>query len=176
MTVPVLVLALTLAASVPQAATPPSGTARAIDFDRFVEDALEARAAREGRLASLEEFLAMARDGDTVLLDTRSETSYRAMHLAGAVHLPFSDLTEASLRRVLGDRDRRVLIYCNNNFVDDVAPFPTKAPPAALNIPTFVALWSYGYRNVYELGELLELSDPRLRFAGALADRDAPAR
>jgi len=169
MTVQVLALAFAMAVPPAGPVAPPVATSDAIDFDGFVADAVEAGAAREGRLAGLDEFLAMARDPETVLLDTRSETSYAAMHLAGAVHLSFSDITGESLRRVLGERGRRVLIYCNNNFVDDVAPFPTKAPPAALNLPTFVALWTYGYRNVYELGELLELDDPRLTFEGSSA-------
>jgi hypothetical protein len=29
--------------------------------------------------------------------------------------------------------------------------------PAALNIPTFITLYTYGYRNVYELEPLLDL-------------------
>ncbi|MFQ5526082.1 MAG: hypothetical protein ACE5GX_07435 [Thermoanaerobaculia bacterium] len=63
-----------------------------------------------------------------------------------------------------------MLIYCNNNFKDDEEPFITKAPAAALKIPTFVSLWAYGYRNVYELGELVEQSDPRLSFEGRLVE------
>ncbi len=37
----------------------------------------------------------------------------------------------------------------------------------ALNIPTFLNLYGYGYRNVYELGELLDVKDPRLVFEGS---------
>lgn len=70
----------------------------------------------------------------------------------------------------MGSRDRTVLIYCNNNFTGDQKPFPSKRPAVALNIPTFVSLWAYGYRNVYELSELLDPADPRLAFEGALVE------
>ena len=38
----------------------------------------------------------------------------------------------------------------------------------ALNIPTYVNLYGYGYRNVFELDELLEVKDPRVVFEGTL--------
>lgn len=36
----------------------------------------------------------------------------------------------------------------------------------ALNIPTFINLYGYGYTNVYELGEMVATTDPRLLFEG----------
>lgn len=36
----------------------------------------------------------------------------------------------------------------------------------ALNIPTYINLYGYGYRNVYELKELVMTSDPRIQFEG----------
>ncbi len=38
----------------------------------------------------------------------------------------------------------------------------------ALNVPTYINLYGYGYRNVYELDELVDVSDPRIQFAGSL--------
>ena len=38
----------------------------------------------------------------------------------------------------------------------------------ALNIPTYVTLYGYGYRNVYELDELVKVSDPRISFEGTV--------
>jgi hypothetical protein len=86
-----------------------------------------------------------------------------------------------------------VLIYCNNNFDGDEVNFaskvfipagrPAPAPPAtpaaqlaaqerpvmlALNVPTYVTLYGYGYRNVYELDELVKVSDPRVTFEGTV--------
>ncbi|MGB0743834.1 MAG: hypothetical protein ACPGSB_04845, partial [Opitutales bacterium] len=37
----------------------------------------------------------------------------------------------------------------------------------ALNIPTYINLYGYGYRNVYELSELVDVNDPRIEFAGS---------
>jgi hypothetical protein len=38
----------------------------------------------------------------------------------------------------------------------------------ALNIPTYITLYGYGYRNVYELNELVKVSDPRITFEGSV--------
>jgi hypothetical protein len=40
----------------------------------------------------------------------------------------------------------------------------------ALNIPTYVNLYGYGYHNVYELNELVNVNDPRIAFEGSIAD------
>ncbi len=169
---PLIPLILVLAASLVEGSERPSHvptTGATISFEEFLKISGEVFEARQDRLVPLDEFLELAARPDTVLLDTRSAAAYEAKHLAGAVHLNFSDFTEESLARTVGPRDRVVLIYCNNNFTGNQSPFVTKKPPAALNIPTFVSLWAYGYRNVYELGELLDLSDERLDFEGRLA-------
>lgn len=37
----------------------------------------------------------------------------------------------------------------------------------ALNVPTYITLYGYGYRNVYELDELVSFNDPRIQFEGS---------
>lgn len=37
----------------------------------------------------------------------------------------------------------------------------------ALNIPTYINLFGYGYPNIYELGELVNVNDPRIQFEGS---------
>lgn len=67
---------------------------------------------------------------------------------------------EAAAHRVshrVSEKDARILIYCNNNFENDEDAFPSKLPSASLNVPTYISLFSYGYRNVYELGPLLDV-------------------
>ncbi len=34
----------------------------------------------------------------------------------------------------------------------------------ALNIPTYINLYGYGYQNVYELSEIIDVKDPRIEF------------
>ena len=62
--------------------------------------------------------------------------------------------------------DTRVLIYCNNNFKSAPRAFAPKAAPASLNISTYIALATYGYTNVYELGPLLDVETTKLPFEG----------
>ena len=40
----------------------------------------------------------------------------------------------------------------------------------ALNIPTYINLYGYGYRNVFELSELVYTNDPRIQFEGTEVD------
>jgi len=41
----------------------------------------------------------------------------------------------------------------------------------ALNIPTYINLYGYGYRNVYELSEFISVYDSRLQFEGTQAGK-----
>jgi len=135
-----------------------------IDMEAHLRLSAEAARQRESHRLTEEEFLAMSRRPGTVVLDARSREKYDALHLRGAIHLSFPDITAASLVAILPDETTRVLIYCNNNFVNAPGPFPTKLPAASLNLSTYITLYIYGYRNVYELGPLLDPSSSRLEF------------
>jgi len=106
----------------------------------------------------------MSREPGTVVLDARSREKYDELHIKGAVSLSFPDITVASLATLLPDKTARILIYCNNNFRGAERPFPTKRADASLNISTYISLYSYGYRNVYELGPLLDIAASKLEF------------
>ena len=47
-----------------------------------------------------------------------------------------------------------------------VAPVTLKRVELALNIQTFINLYGYGYRNVYELAPLVALADSNLEWEG----------
>lgn len=131
-----------------------------IDYDGFAALTAELGKVRAQHRLSLDEFLARAKAEDAVLLDTRSAAAFAAGHLDGAVNLPFSDFTDKKLAEVLGkDRTRAIYIYCNNNFSDDAEPVVAKRAPLALNIPTFINLHGYGYTNVWELADVVAMSD-----------------
>ncbi|MGB7344585.1 MAG: rhodanese-like domain-containing protein [Pirellulaceae bacterium] len=184
----------------------PIPTNHAIDFAGFVKLTQSLQQVRESRRISIEKFNEMASDPKTIILDTRSKRAFDVVHVAGAVHLNFSDFTAAKLAKVIPDNQTRILIYCNNNFIqanqtgfearakpqrsgrratgdtngdgavderdrkekeekDVIEGTTNKLPPLALNIPTFVNLHGYGYTNVYELADQLELNDERLTLA-----------
>lgn len=44
----------------------------------------------------------------------------------------------------------------------------------SLNVPTHITLYGYGYRNVYELNELVNVADPRVAFEGSIVDPNKP--
>ena len=142
----------------------------AIDMPVFLRVAAEAARHRETRRVSEAEFLRLSREPSTVVLDARSREKFDELHVRGALHLAFPDLTIESLARTIPDKRTRILIYCNNNFAGAEGPFPAKLATASLNLSTYVALYDYGYRNVYELGPLVDLAASRLEFATPSAD------
>jgi hypothetical protein len=139
----------------------------AVDVDAYRADVAAATRARAERLVSEDEFIRMARQPDTVIIDARSRAKYDALHVRGAINLSFPDLTVASLAAAVPDRKMRILIYCNNNFRDAPDPMPSKLPAAALNLATYTALYTYGYRNVYELAPLLSVATTRIELEGS---------
>ena len=139
----------------------------AIDMTGFLAVAVAAAEHRESRRVAEDEFIRLSRLPGTVILDARSDSLFRLLHVRGAVNLSFPDIAPASLARLLPDRDARILIYCNNNFYGADYAFPMKLPAASLNLSTYVALYTYGYRNVYELEPLLDVSATRVPLEGA---------
>jgi phage shock protein E len=145
-------------------AQPRAGTQEQIDYTGFRSLTAEVQTYRAGRLVNLARFQAMAREPKTIILDARSAAAFKRGHIEGAVNLSLTDFTAPALRAAIGDPNTRILIYCNNNFENDVAPVVLKAAPLSLNIQTFINLYGYGYRNVYELGDVVNFNDPQVRW------------
>lgn len=158
-------------------------------FEDFKHLLIEVEKFRKERLVTLDSFLMMSKDQHTIILDTRSDFRYDRKHLEHARHLAFTDFTQANLAKIIPGFDTRILIYCNNNFTGDQIDFATKRVEAgprdqgqfasqarptllALNIPTFITLFGYGYKNVYELTEVIDVKDPRVKFDGSLGHPD----
>ena len=154
-----------------------------VDYDDFKNLVTEVEKARANHLVSLDLFLKMSQEDNTIILDTRSDFRYNRKHLKGAIHLDFTDFTQENLHQLIPDPNTRILIYCNNNFNGDPIDFaskmaiPKSAPESqilgnrkpvmlALNIPTHINLYGYGYKNIYELDELVHVNDSRIKFEG----------
>ena len=174
----------TVFADSPDAPEYPSAKVSYADFKTLVETVEKHRSER---LVGLDEFLEMSKDPNTIILDTRSAERFERIHVAGAKHLNFSDFNQRSLAELIPDPNTRILIYCNNNFEGNPVDFTTKMvlPPTAsdevldeerpvmmaLNVPTYINLYGYGYQNVYELNELVNVSDQRMEFEGTVINR-----
>ena len=101
---------------------------------------------------------------------SRSAARYQQLHIRGAINLSFPDIAVESLAKAIPDKSTRILIYCNNNFLGAPEPFPAKIASASLNLSTFVSLYDYGYRNVYELGPQVDVKASKLPFEGSLTE------
>ena len=148
---------------------------------------------RAKRLIDLDSFLKMSTEPGAIIFDSRSDFRYDRIHIKRARHLSFTDFTQDNLGKVIPSVDTRILIYCNNNFQGNETDFASKiyrpggGRPGdavtkqlqvqekprmmALNIPTYVNLYGYGYRNVYELAELVHVDDPRIEFEGSIVTK-----
>ena len=145
-----------------------AGTAHAnpaIDMDGYLRVSRAAAEHRQARRVSEDEFIRMSREPGTIVLDARSREKFDQLHVKGAVNLPFPDIAVESLKAAIPDKRTRILIYCNNNFANAEGPFPAKIARASLNLSTYIALYSYGYRNVYELGPRIDLRRSKLEFS-----------
>ncbi len=162
-----------------------------VSFDDFKALVAEVEPLRASRLISLDQFLKMSQEPGVIVLDSRSTFRFDRIHLKGAKHLSFTDFTQANLAKVIPSPDTKILIYCNNNFDGNQTDFASKVaaprPKAgnpiasqmasqskprmmALNVPTYINLYGYGYHNVYELNELVKVNDPRIKFEGSIVE------
>jgi hypothetical protein len=166
----VLAAAMLALATGARAESPDAIENPAIDMPGYLRAASAAALYRDHHRVTEQEFARLAHLPDTVILDARSRDKYDVLHVAGAINLSFPDIAVATLRQRIPDRSTRILIYCNNNFVAAPDPFPTKLPAASLNLSTYIALYTYGYRNVWELGgPPIDPVRSRLVFAGTAA-------
>ena len=147
------------------AAPPPQMANPSIDMPGHLRVSGEAARQRQTHRVSEADFIRMSRQPGTVILDARSREKYDELHVKGAINLSFPDFTYVSLHTMLPNKGTRILIYCNNNF-REVPAFPTKSVSSALNLSTFIALYDYGYRDVYELAPLLDVETSKIEFAG----------
>ncbi len=132
-----------------------------VGFDQLTSEVYEYR---NTRLVGVDTFNLYSREAGTIILDTRSKAAYDEIHIKGAIHLNFSDFTTKKLADVIPSKETRILIYCNNNVQSDLNSMRDKAAPLALNIPTFINLYGYGYMNIYELKDYLSEFDDRIEF------------
>ena len=158
----ILLAAAALAATTPATAAVPANPQ--IDFAAFARLARKLEPIRARRRIPLAQFQALAMSGKAIILDARSADAFAAGHIDGAINLPLTDFAAQALAIALPDRKRAVLIYCNNNFTNNVAPVMLKSVAVSLNIQTFINLDAYGYRNVWELADRVDFNDPKVRW------------
>lgn len=162
-----------------------------VSFEDYKALVAEVEPHRASRLIDLNTFLKMSQEPGVIIFDSRSTFRFDRIHLKGAKHLSFTDFTQDNLAKVIPSFETKILIYCNNNFDGNQTDFATKiARPRpkpgsalttqfasqekprmmALNVPTYINLYGYGYHNVYELNEFVKVNDPRISFEGTIVE------
>lgn len=134
-----------------------------INMEAHLRIAAEAAKHRQTHRLSEDDFLKISKEPGVVVLDCRSKAKFDELHIEGAMNMSFPDLTEEGLKKAFPDKNVKLLIYCNNNFKNALAAMPTKRLEVALNISTFITLYTYGYHNVWELGPYLDAKTTKLK-------------
>ncbi len=137
-----------------------------IDYDHFLVHAADVGRLRDQRRVTEEKFIEMSAEPGTIIFDARSDDKYAKLHIKGAKHLSFPEITAEELAKIFPNKSTRILIYCNNNFLNAPNTFASKVHTASLNIHTLNTLYNYGYTNFYELGPLIDIRKAKLRFEG----------
>jgi phage shock protein E len=133
-----------------------------IDMEGYLKVASIAAAHRQTRRLSEDEFIRRSQQKDTVILDARSRAMFDLLHIKGAINLSYPDIDIESLKKTLPNKNAQILIYCNNNFSGEPIAFATKLPSVSLNLSTYITLYNYGYRNIYELSPLIDVHKTKL--------------
>ena len=133
-----------------------------IDFKEYMKNAALAEEHRSQRRLTEQGFIDKSKENKVIILDARSKDKFDLLHIKGAINIPFADISIESLARLLPDKNTTILIYCNNNFKGNERVFASKRASASLNISTYIALYTYGYRNIYELGPLLDVKNTKI--------------
>jgi hypothetical protein len=103
-------------------------------------------------VASAEQVAAWLTTKEVVLVDVRSPQAFAAEHLAGAINVPVTELTQTVLARVLPDKTARVVIYCEDQLQ------PTRM--VALTTLGGPTLQTLGYQTVLRLENLWQRKSP----------------
>ncbi|MFN5983471.1 MAG: hypothetical protein ACK479_08400, partial [Fluviicola sp.] len=82
--------------------------------------------------------------------------------------LPSIDTVDVSIYDVNNKTEKNQIKTLEKKPVKKIAPKPITL---ALNIPTFINLVGYGYENIYELGELVIISQENLDFEGTSVNK-----
>ena len=94
------------------------------------------------KMVSMDEGLKlMSKDSDFVLLDVRRPDEFEAGHIPGAVQLTNETMTEENTLAVLPDKNQTVYVYCRSGRRSKLAS---------------QKLINYGYKNVIEIGGILD--------------------
>lgn len=111
-------------------------TVNADEFVNLMDGAQEAELGIDG-------FIALRNKSKITILDVRSKESFAKKHIKGSINLPTTDLTEKSLKTLLPDKTKKIVIVCDFSF------FPSRMVPMTLQ--AWPVLRANGYNDLYRL-------------------------
>lgn len=79
----------------------------------------------------------LAADKGVVLIDVRTLEEFLEGRIAGSVLLPYDKITPESATRVIGAKDKTIIVYCRSGRRSEIAA---------------KALYALGYKKIFDLG------------------------
>jgi phage shock protein E len=80
---------------------------------------------------------------NSILIDVRTDSEYKAGHLDGAINIPYEDIVKGVSKLDNVDFDTHIIVYCKSGGRSGQA---------------FDSLKDAGYNNVYDLGAMSKCS------------------
>jgi len=112
---------------------------------------------RESRKVDMTTITRMMQDKNTILLDTRGDADFNRLHIRGAKHLSYADMTTDRLAEMFPDKNTRIIVYCDAAIMSPM----TRMMPLSSN--AFVDMHMYGYTNVYEMRSMMTIQPHQQR-------------
>lgn len=100
-----------------------------------------AESAASPRITPAKAKALLATDRSAILLDVRTKDEFAAGHIAGAVLLPYDEITATTAAKAIPAKDRPVIVYCRSGRRSAIAA---------------TALVKLGYAKVYDLGGIVD--------------------
>jgi rhodanese-related sulfurtransferase len=78
-------------------------------------------------------------DKSAILIDVRTLEEFTAGRIQGSVLLPYDEINQSTAARIIGQKDRTIIVYCRSGRRSEVAA---------------AALAALGYTKIFDLGAI----------------------
>ena len=113
----------------------------AIALMALIAAAAGAENAASSRIAPAKAKELLAANQSAILLDVRTNDEFAAGHIAGAILLPYDEITATTAAKAIPAKNRPVVVYCRSGRRSAIAA---------------AALVKLGYAKVFDLGGIID--------------------
>ena len=125
-----------------------------LNYDQYYNNAASNAALYKASVIDIEEFVKLREMNEVIIIDLRDARDYEAIHIKGAINLTANQITEEYLNKYIGDKNKTIIIYCD----DSLNAIPYLSRTISLTAICFPQLKMHGYHNI----KVLDTSSTRV--------------